>query len=213
MILPHPAVAAVYQPPEPFTVKTFTGANESWFIYPELTNPGTSNYSVPELLAKPNFGIAISGGGFRAATLGLGWLRALHIMNFTSSARYLSSNSGGTWLNSAYSFQKNYTLEHFLGTYIPPEDLTLEVLGATDDDNASFAATIAKASILARAALGNCPRGVGVQIGACTHRHRPTMAVDPMRGMISRSLTRIRSVCIFRLYRGIIGSEQQCKQG
>jgi hypothetical protein len=154
MVLPHPAVAAVYQPPQPFTVKTFTGANESWFIYPELTNPETSNYSVPELLAKPNFGIAISGGGFRAATLGLGWLRALHIMNFTSSARYLSSNSGGTWLNSAYSFQKNFTLEHFLGTYIPPEGLTLEALATTDDESGSFATTITDASIVVRGALG-----------------------------------------------------------
>ena len=144
----------VYQPPQPFTVKTFTGANESWFTYPELTNPSTSNYSIPALLAKPNVGIAISGGGFRAATLGLGWLRALHLLNITSAARYFSSNSGGTWLNSAFSFQAKYPVEQFLGSYLPPEQLTLEVLRATGDDGASFAATITDASVVVSGASG-----------------------------------------------------------
>ena len=160
MLCPLPVSAEVYQPPQPLTVKTFTGANESWFTYPELINPSTSNYSIPALLAKPNVGIAISGGGFRAATLGLGWLRALHSLNITSTARYLASNSGGSWLTAAYSFQKKYPLDQFLGNYTPPDQLTLEVLEATDKDEASFAAAIANASIIVGAAIGEQNMGV-----------------------------------------------------
>jgi hypothetical protein len=33
---------------------------------------------MPELIAKPSFGICLSGGGLRAAVLASGWVRALH---------------------------------------------------------------------------------------------------------------------------------------
>jgi hypothetical protein len=52
------------------------------------------------LQQKKDFGIAISGGGMRAACCGHGWLQALN--NCESSlfleARYLSVNSGGSWI-------------------------------------------------------------------------------------------------------------------
>lgn len=46
----------------------------------------------------------VSGGGYRATTLALGWVRALHQLGAMSKARYLSSNSGGSWFNGAYSY-------------------------------------------------------------------------------------------------------------
>ena len=46
----------------------------------------------------------VSGGGYRATTLALGWLRALHELGALDKARYISSNSGGSWINGAYSY-------------------------------------------------------------------------------------------------------------
>jgi hypothetical protein len=45
-------------------------------------------------------------GGYRAATLALGYVRALHLLGLTSQARYLASNSGGSWFNAAFSYQQ-----------------------------------------------------------------------------------------------------------
>jgi hypothetical protein len=45
-------------------------------------------------------------GGYRAATLALGYVRALHLLGLNSQARYLASNSGGSWFNAAYSYQQ-----------------------------------------------------------------------------------------------------------
>jgi hypothetical protein len=52
----------------------------------------------PQIKMKPNFGIAISGGGLRAAAVGLGWLRALNKYGLLTKARYISVNSGGSWV-------------------------------------------------------------------------------------------------------------------
>ncbi|WIA11774.1 hypothetical protein OEZ85_011868 [Tetradesmus obliquus] len=42
----------------------------------------------------------------------------------TSKARYLTSNSGGSWLNAAFSFQDSVPLDSFLGPYLPPQQLS-----------------------------------------------------------------------------------------
>jgi hypothetical protein len=52
----------------------------------------------PQIKMKPNFGIAISGGGLRAAAVGLGWIRALNKYGLLTKARYISVNSGGSWV-------------------------------------------------------------------------------------------------------------------
>jgi hypothetical protein len=70
-----PAAAEVFTPPSPLLVNAFAGANESWFRYPEASSG--SNYSMPSITSRPRFGIALSGGGMRAATLGLGYLRGI----------------------------------------------------------------------------------------------------------------------------------------
>jgi hypothetical protein len=54
--------------------------------------------SFPQIAAKADFGIAVSGGGLRAAALGLGWLRGLNSDGLVTHARYISVNSGGSWI-------------------------------------------------------------------------------------------------------------------
>lgn len=46
-----------------------------WFSYPEVTP--SSNHYLETLAARPNFGISISGGGYRAATTALGYIRCV----------------------------------------------------------------------------------------------------------------------------------------
>ncbi|WIA31502.1 hypothetical protein OEZ86_002395 [Tetradesmus obliquus] len=165
------SVPAAFSPQQPLSFNFFTGANESWFEYPETAASG--NYTIPSLLDKPKLGIAVSGGGFRAATLGLGWLRALHMLNVTSKARYLTSNSGGSWLNAAFSFQDSVPLDSFLGPYLPPQQLSQQQLQQADSGNGSFAGVIANAGILIPGAAGTegrCKCCIEDWICRCRHR-------------------------------------------
>eukprot|EP00878_Enallax_costatus_P004763 GHUV01005014.1.p1 GENE.GHUV01005014.1~~GHUV01005014.1.p1 ORF type:complete len:688 (+),score=137.57 GHUV01005014.1:137-2200(+) len=146
------AQAAVYSPPNAYNFSVWTGANESWFQYPETLN--SSNYSIPIIQAKPAIGIALSGGGFRAATLGLGYLRALFLLNITSSAKYLTSNSGGSWLAATFSFQNDVDLSSYFGPYIPPEQLNLSTVQKGNGTQGNFAGVIANAGILVPGAVG-----------------------------------------------------------
>lgn len=88
-------------------------------------------------------------GGYRAATLALGYVRALHAMNLTRQARYLSSNSGGTWFNAAFTFQSKMPVGQFLGPYVPPKELTADALKQVQRGaQGSFAETITDAGIV-----------------------------------------------------------------
>jgi hypothetical protein len=60
-------------------VHVFTNVTSD-YVYPEINSE--SNFSIGSLQQKPSLGIAISGGqgGWRAAALGYGWLRALHLV-------------------------------------------------------------------------------------------------------------------------------------
>lgn len=49
--------AASFKPNTSMLVNVWTNANDKGFRYPELSS--TSNYFVPSLNAKPNFGIAV----------------------------------------------------------------------------------------------------------------------------------------------------------
>ncbi|KAL5496133.1 hypothetical protein ACEPAH_3050 [Sanghuangporus vaninii] len=90
------------------------------------TSTSTSNSSLPSYVSSilssssssfPKLGIAVSGGGYRAAIFGAGVLNALDARNSSSSARgtggllqaatYLSSLSGGSWLISSL-LQSNF---------------------------------------------------------------------------------------------------------
>mmetsp|Transcript_600 Transcript_600/g.1005 ORF Transcript_600/g.1005 Transcript_600/m.1005 type:complete len:569 (-) Transcript_600:37-1743(-) len=92
------------------------------FQYPE------NNHT--DIILKENFGIALSGGGFRACTLALGGIRALYQMKILSRAKYISSNSGGSWLNGPLCYSK-LPLNEFLGAYIPPHECFLHHLMKT----------------------------------------------------------------------------------
>ncbi|WIA39163.1 hypothetical protein OEZ86_005290 [Tetradesmus obliquus] len=65
----------------------------------------------------------MSGGGWRAASLAYGWLRALHLMNITNKAQYISANSGGTWVTTPYAYT-NTPMARFFSPYFEPQNLT-----------------------------------------------------------------------------------------
>lgn len=43
-----------------------------------------SEYGIDHIKAKPSLGLAMSGGGFRAATCAAGWARGLHKVTYLS---------------------------------------------------------------------------------------------------------------------------------
>lgn len=45
------------------------------FAYPEVSS---GKFGIKHIAEKPNLGVAVSGGGFRAATLASGWVRGLN---------------------------------------------------------------------------------------------------------------------------------------
>lgn len=55
-------------------------------------------------MTEPRIGLAISGGGFRAACFGLGCLRALHDQDLLRYVRVISGISGGSVLTSLYAY-------------------------------------------------------------------------------------------------------------
>ncbi len=55
-------------------------------------------------MTQPRIGLAISGGGFRAACFGLGCLRALHDQDLLRHVRVISGISGGSVLTSLYAY-------------------------------------------------------------------------------------------------------------
>ena len=72
------------------------------FVHPELRE------DLPVgrwLKSRKNLGISMSGGGMRAATCALGWLRALNNLGVLNKARYISCNSGGSWVNLPYQLR------------------------------------------------------------------------------------------------------------
>lgn len=108
---------------ETVAVRTWpTDANSD---LPELAD---DELAVPWLGDRASFGIAFSGGGTRSASASLGELRALHELGWLRRARYIASNSGGSWITVPYTYLPLAIDEtRFLGNYIPPEEL--------DDDN------------------------------------------------------------------------------
>ena len=65
------------------------------FVHPEV-NEGT-DYFIPHIKEKLPIGIALSGGGFRAATCAVGFMRGIH--NVSAAAKgYLQSVVARVWL-------------------------------------------------------------------------------------------------------------------
>lgn len=104
--------------------RVWTDINNPSFTYPELEE-------CSELKNKPNFGIALSGGGCRALSMSIGTLRELHKIGVLKKSRYISTNSGSSWLNGPFSYSKNDITE-FLGEYLPPNKCDLKTLKEID---------------------------------------------------------------------------------
>ena len=47
------------------------------FTHPEVSD---TEYAIQHIKDKPSLGIALSGGGFRAATCAAGWVQGLHLV-------------------------------------------------------------------------------------------------------------------------------------
>lgn len=55
-------------------------ATAPWFVYPEAIP--SSAYYLETLAKRPNLGIALGGGGYRAVTTALGYIRLVRTGNF-----------------------------------------------------------------------------------------------------------------------------------
>ena len=95
-----------------------SGSAAPAFIHPEN--------SIQEVSAKLDVGICLSGGGMRAACLAYGWLRGLQQQGVIEKARYLSSNSGGTWTHTPMAFSSQEDFDKFFTDFKQPQDCTLE---------------------------------------------------------------------------------------
>ncbi|PNH12072.1 hypothetical protein TSOC_000999, partial [Tetrabaena socialis] len=140
----------VFSPDRPAAVYVWSGAHQPSFEYPELSRDGP--WGLPALLARPNLGVALSGGGYRAATCALGWVRGLHLLGLLPHVRYMSSNSGGSWFNGALSYS-GFPVGPFLGPYVPPANLTKDALRSSLPPG-SFGDTLADKTIVADAIKG-----------------------------------------------------------
>eukprot|EP00450_Noctiluca_scintillans_P009407 CAMPEP_0194505744 /NCGR_PEP_ID=MMETSP0253-20130528/33000_1 /TAXON_ID=2966 /ORGANISM="Noctiluca scintillans" /LENGTH=628 /DNA_ID=CAMNT_0039348353 /DNA_START=30 /DNA_END=1916 /DNA_ORIENTATION=+ len=93
-------------------------------IFPEVSE-------LPELMHRTaDIGLALSGGGIRASCESFGVLQVLYHMGLLSKIRYISSNSGSSWLNAAFCYlPKDYELHRFFGgARLGPDACTLENL-------------------------------------------------------------------------------------
>ncbi|KAG2499381.1 hypothetical protein HYH03_002956 [Edaphochlamys debaryana] len=150
--LPGACNAAVFDPSDPARVFVWSGSDQPGFVFPELDPEGP--WGIPALQARPNIGLALSGGGYRAATLALGWVRALHVLGVLPHLRYIASNSGGSWFNGALSYG-GYPVGAFLGPYAPPAALNRDALASPSLlPGGSWGDTLAAKSIIADAVKG-----------------------------------------------------------
>mmetsp|Transcript_54583 Transcript_54583/g.45964 ORF Transcript_54583/g.45964 Transcript_54583/m.45964 type:complete len:130 (+) Transcript_54583:135-524(+) len=127
-------------------VRVWTGVGRTGFVFPELRDSDEEG-GIKPLKDKENFGICLSGGAMRATTCALGWVRILHKHGILQQARYMSSNSGASFFNSAFSYQQKYTPEIFLGDYVEPKSLTQTVVKTQATTDGSFAKVIVNASL------------------------------------------------------------------
>jgi len=96
---------------------------------------------------KEDFGIVISGGGTRSATAGFGQLRGLRQAGILQRAKYLSCNSGGSWVSVPFTFYQGDD-DEFFSPYLPPDAITEESLKVIPDK--SFLKSVTKAGVLFR---------------------------------------------------------------
>lgn len=100
-----------------------------------------------ELGDKAKVGVCFSGGGTRSASCTHGQLRALNELGLLEKIGYFSCVSGGSWAALPFTFlNKHYQDAHFLGEYIEPTELSLDVLESISDSN--YLQTVTNATII-----------------------------------------------------------------
>lgn len=111
--------------------KMWLNIDNDEFIHPENFENTIEN--------KEDIGLALPGGGMRACSTSLGFLRGLHKLNILNRIKYISSVSGSSWVVGPMSYmdEKIFNLDDFFGEYVPPNDLTIEKLSKIDDNNFS----------------------------------------------------------------------------
>lgn len=117
--------ASVYhaeEEPKKVDCRVWTNVNQPSFQHPEQKE-------ITELSEKVDVGVGLSGGGMRAATLCLGWLRGLHELQLLEKIKYASSTSGSTWTHGPLTYLMNREeVNTYLGPYIPPNECTRATL-------------------------------------------------------------------------------------
>lgn len=77
--------------------------------------------------------MCFSGGGFRACSQTIGWLRALNKLGILQKARYISTVSGASWAVAPMAtFSSAGEIEKYLGKYVPPEECSVNALKKVD---------------------------------------------------------------------------------
>lgn len=133
-------------------------------VYPEVSD---SAYGMQHIRKKPSLGLAMSGGGFRAATCAAGWTRGLqktlvqtpqspkaggkNEVSVLSQTKYIATTSGGSWFNAALSYtgglKEQVPLDQFLGEVMKPEELGPGVISELPPEG-SFDRVLAEHSVL-----------------------------------------------------------------
>ena len=103
---------------------------------------------------KCDVGLALSGGGMRAATLCIGWLQALEELGVLSKLKYVSTVSGSSWTFAPLTFGNHKTVNEFLGSSIKPEDCDKKTLIEFATQRSSHARVITDATFI-KEMLGN----------------------------------------------------------
>eukprot|EP00656_Telonema_subtile_P039674 TRINITY_DN4475_c0_g1_i11.p1 TRINITY_DN4475_c0_g1~~TRINITY_DN4475_c0_g1_i11.p1 ORF type:complete len:422 (+),score=67.98 TRINITY_DN4475_c0_g1_i11:106-1371(+) len=89
----------------------------------------------------PRIGYCFSGGGTRAYTCTMGYLRALHHSNSLRPEDLLSCVSGGSWACNVYAFALADENTLLGGLPLGPRDLTLSALSTMPETSMGHAAT------------------------------------------------------------------------
>mmetsp|Transcript_20874 Transcript_20874/g.35177 ORF Transcript_20874/g.35177 Transcript_20874/m.35177 type:complete len:563 (+) Transcript_20874:55-1743(+) len=87
------------------------------------------------IMARPNTGIAFSGGGARSYLASTGYLAALNELGLMDNVRYVSGISGGNWATLGYMYAQNEVDDSvLLGPVVDPSEITEDNLNVMDSN-------------------------------------------------------------------------------
>jgi len=121
------------------------------YTLPDYLNTG---FAWPETSAnlagfdsRPNTGLAISGGGTLAYSLGMGVFRGLNELGLIGNVKYLAAVSGGSWASSSFMHygrgQEGFASsdDQFLGKHIGPGSLDMDTLNEMSTKSMGYGVT------------------------------------------------------------------------